>query len=172
VSAELLTCPFCGAEVTLDRNQPKFIYHRPDDTTCPLAGRNVFTREWNRRAAQQQPPEAVSAGVPDSVRYAVERMSIALDPSRLGGATAKEDARCMLIIADFISSLTATQPPQPSVSDGSVPRHFRMAFRDHERNERHWTNEETRFWCAQYKLLAKEAIAALAAAPQPTTKKG
>ena len=62
--------------------------------------------------------------------------------------------------------MASTQQPPPEQA-GSAARHFRAAFRDHERNERHWTNEETRFWCAQYKLLAKEAIAALSAAPAP-----
>ena len=41
------------------------------------------------------------------LQYALDRMSTALDASRLSGATADEDARCMSIIRAEIERLTA-----------------------------------------------------------------
>jgi hypothetical protein len=49
-----------------------------------------------------------AAGVPTEVLAAVERMKTPLHESRLSGATAVEDARCMKVIADFIASLAAS----------------------------------------------------------------
>ena len=43
--------------------------------------------------------------VPENVLQAVARMSTPLDETRLSGVTAKEDARCMQLIADFIHGL-------------------------------------------------------------------
>lgn len=41
------------------------------------------------------------------IDYALYRMSTPLHESRLSGATAKEDARCMQIIADELTTLRA-----------------------------------------------------------------
>lgn len=41
------------------------------------------------------------------LQYALDRMSTPLDPSRLSGATADEDARCMSIIRAEIERLRA-----------------------------------------------------------------
>jgi hypothetical protein len=77
------------------------------------ACRDEYIHAWNRRATPPPQPSGSegSVVVPESLRYAVERMSLALDPSVLSGATAQEDARCMLIIADFISGLAAAPSP-------------------------------------------------------------
>jgi DNA-binding LacI/PurR family transcriptional regulator len=45
-----------------------------------------------------------TASVPPEVRRALDRMCTPLDESRLSGATAQEDARCMAIIKEYIES--------------------------------------------------------------------
>lgn len=39
---------------------------------------------------------------------------------------------------------------------------MKRALQEHRKNERHRTLAETRYWCEQYKLLAQQAIKALA----------
>ena len=39
---------------------------------------------------------------------------------------------------------------------------LKLAFEAHRKDERHHTVAETRYWCNQYKLLAHQAIEALA----------
>lgn len=51
--------------------------------------------------------------VPDDVRRALDRMCTPLDESRLSGATAQEDARCMQIIKQFIEGTS------PSSQEGA-----------------------------------------------------
>lgn len=43
---------------------------------------------------------------------------------------------------------------------------LKLALEAHRKNERHRTLAETRYWCDQYKLLAQQAIKALAQSNQ------
>lgn len=43
---------------------------------------------------------------------------------------------------------------------------MKQALEAYTKEERHRTVAETRYWCAQYRLLAEQAIAAIAAAKE------
>lgn len=59
--------------------------------------------------------------VPDDVRAAVNRMCMPLHESRLAGATAQADARCMAKIKAFIDSLSSAPQPALPVVPATVP---------------------------------------------------
>ena len=51
---------------------------------------------------EQQPDSKPSAQVPEDVLNALNRMCQPLHESLLAGATAREDARCMAVIRDYV----------------------------------------------------------------------
>jgi hypothetical protein len=55
--------------------------------------------------------------LPEEVQYALDRMCTPLDESVLCGATAREDARCMRIIRDYIDAELAKQREAEPVED-------------------------------------------------------
>jgi hypothetical protein len=71
---------------------------------------------------------ALEIAVPPEVRRALDRMCTPLDESRLGGATAQEDARCMLVIKSFIDSL-AGQSQATKVQ--AVPEGWTVTAKQH-----------------------------------------
>ncbi len=50
----------------------------------------------------------------------------------------------------------ASAPAQPAEVGELAER-----MKDAERNEKHWNVQQTRYWCNQYKLLARAALAKL-----------
>jgi hypothetical protein len=74
-----------------------------------------------RRLAAPAAPAGAQNAVPDDVRRALDRMCTPLDESRLNGATAQEDARCMRIIKQYIEAgaqnAEAIRNPWISVKD-------------------------------------------------------
>jgi hypothetical protein len=62
-----------------------------------------------------------TASVPPEVRHALDRMCTPLDESRLSGATAQEDARCMAIIKEYIeSSVTPAVQAQAELTNERI----------------------------------------------------
>lgn len=121
----------------LGKKQAKVIRKEIYDTIDQRVRNAVkATRAAHPAEAAQSAPEQV---VPEEVCSAVERMCTPLHESRLGGATAEADARCMATIKQFIDSLGAVQadsatsvprvggkePESPyNAPAGVVPRHF------------------------------------------------
>lgn len=102
------------------------------------------------------------------LQYALDRMSTPLDPSRLSGATADEDARCMSIIRAEIERLTAAlqyeqhrADRQGTHGDGCAdwgPAHYECAIR--ERDELRRQLAEAEMDAERYRWLRNEASTA------------
>ena len=65
--------------------------------------------------------------------------------------------RCGLL--DIVRRALASAPAQPAVQAQGEVQRLREALEYAEKNERHSNNSETRYWCKQYKQLARKALA-------------
>lgn len=109
VAVEQTTCALTDEMALFEKHWPEI-----HSSGINKGWRGVALAAWKVRAAiatelasqsQELFNGALEIAVPPEVRRALDRMCTLLDESRLGGATAQEDARCMQIIKSFIDSL-------------------------------------------------------------------